>query len=150
MTNSSLTKLMLSGGVINESMPLIAEAVKHNKTLLSLNLDSNFAKDISIECLTEMIKENNTLKSLSLQDNHFHEEGIKCLYDAAKHYNQSLFQLNLHNNFGSHKTLEKIDKALTRKAQFELGFFNRNKQTAIQPMERNNTKELSLLYSKPT
>lgn len=123
--NTSLVKLVLADGIMCKSMPLIAESLLYNKTLLHLYLDSNFAKDESVEHLCEMLRKNCTLQSLSLQDNHFSDESIKLLVHTARYFNQSLIKLNLNNNPGSHVL---INNYFCLQYSFKHGLFKREDQ----------------------
>ncbi|MBV9575866.1 MAG: hypothetical protein JO149_04510 [Gammaproteobacteria bacterium] len=116
--NSSLIKLTLADGILNTNMPLLSKVVKSHKTLRHLNLDSNFAKDISIPPLCDLLRDS-AIESLSLQNNHFSAEGMKLLLEN----NQSLVTLNLNNNPGSEFIKKFYGTAL------EQGFFYHKKET---------------------
>lgn len=134
--NSSLISLMLADGIINKSMPLITESLTYHKTLLHLNLDSNFATDESVSYLCDMISKNCSLQSLSLQNNNFSLESIKLIAKTAKYFNQSLINLNLNNNPGSN--------VLTTECfhlEFSLKFSFFNREIEMFPQKKSDSNE---------
>lgn len=75
----------------------LAKALQENRTLTSLNLESNHIKDESIEVLAKALAVNGTLTSLNLKDNESGNVGAIALADALK-VNRTLTSLNLERN----------------------------------------------------
>mmetsp|Transcript_4548 Transcript_4548/g.9917 ORF Transcript_4548/g.9917 Transcript_4548/m.9917 type:complete len:459 (-) Transcript_4548:198-1574(-) len=74
----------------------LADAVANNKSLLKLDLSSNY--DLFIEGSAPMARAliaNTTLQTLALGGNRLSYDGIKCIAEALKH-NTSLHHLDLH------------------------------------------------------
>ena len=93
--NSTITSLDLACSNIGvEESKYLAEALKHNSTLTSLDLESNNIGDEGVKFLAEALKCNSTLTSLYLGGNNISNEGVKVLAEAFKH-NSTLVSLDL-------------------------------------------------------
>jgi len=75
----------------------IAEALKVNSTLKSLNLGSNWIEDSGAASIAEALKVNSTLLSLSLHYNAIKDSGAASIAEALK-VNSSLTHLYLYIN----------------------------------------------------
>ena len=90
--NTSLTKLNLSSLNLhfnNNSIDLLGEALKYNKSIISLNLCETFIT--KIKSIAEALKINKTLKELNIHGNQIMD--IHLLFDVLQ-YNTSLLKLN--------------------------------------------------------
>jgi Ran GTPase-activating protein (RanGAP) involved in mRNA processing and transport len=82
--NSSLIELNLSSDDLDdEDVALIADALVENSTLQRLTLNNNIITDVGIQSLAARLPEMNGLKELWLLDNLFHPEGARALVDAT-------------------------------------------------------------------
>lgn len=75
----------------------LSEALKNNKSLTSLNIESNDITNIGIEFIADFLKCNKFLTELNLSDNSITAEGFGYLSAAIKG-NRTLKILNLSNN----------------------------------------------------
>jgi len=86
VTFSNLKVLGLNGHNLRGAICLLAEAVKHNKTLIGLHLVQCNVSDADLICLGKAIKTNTTLDGLGLHDNPFSsralEKFVKTLADS--------------------------------------------------------------------
>ncbi|KAG0358602.1 hypothetical protein BGZ54_010353 [Gamsiella multidivaricata] len=97
---------------VNE-LEILAEALKTNSTLTTLNLESNSIGDNGALALSEALKTNSTLTSLDLQYNSIRENGALALSEALK-TNSTLTTLNSRNNlisYGRAWALYQLSKA---------------------------------------
>ncbi|CAE7643758.1 NLRC3 [Symbiodinium necroappetens] len=97
-TNSTLTSINLEGNRIDEDGgKAIGEALKSNSTLASINLGfCNIGEGAQAIC--EALKTNSTLTSINLERNHIGNEGGKAIGKALK-TNSTLTSINLESNF---------------------------------------------------
>src|SRR5438045_24630 len=72
----------------------LAEVLKINCMLQSLDLFWNHLGDEGVKALAEALKFNRALQSLNLNENRFGDEGAKALAEALK-VNSTLQELNL-------------------------------------------------------
>ncbi|KAF9961236.1 hypothetical protein BGZ72_004377 [Mortierella alpina] len=106
-TNSTLATLDLNNtSTLDEGAVLIAEALKLNASLTALNLRGNSIGRIGAKALAEALKINSNLANLSLQGNSIGDHGAKALAEALK-INSSLTTLDLQkNSIGDHGATE--------------------------------------------
>ncbi|KAG0049742.1 hypothetical protein BGZ89_004087, partial [Linnemannia elongata] len=99
-TNSTLTSLNLQENKIGSpEVQLMAEAFKTNSTLTTLWLGYNSIGDDGAQALSEALKTNSTLTTLELQYNSIGDNGAQALSEALK-TNSTLTTLNLGNLIG--------------------------------------------------
>ncbi|KAG0374146.1 hypothetical protein BGX24_010795, partial [Mortierella sp. AD032] len=98
-TNSTLTTLDLYGNSIRaHGAVALSKALTTNSTLATLNLNSNAIGDNGAVALSEALKINSTLTTLHLKFNSIGEKGAVALSEALKS-NSTLTTLDLHFNF---------------------------------------------------
>jgi Ran GTPase-activating protein (RanGAP) involved in mRNA processing and transport len=90
---------------------LLSEALKENKTLITLELKLNNIGNERVEYISNSIKENKTLTSLDLSYNCIEDEGLKYIADTLK-TNKTLTSLDLTCNGMGNQGLEYIAHAL--------------------------------------
>ncbi|KAG0043724.1 hypothetical protein BGZ90_009000, partial [Linnemannia elongata] len=94
-TNSTLTTLDLQDNKIgSHEVQLMATAFKTNSTLTTLKLRSNSIGDNGAQTLAEALKTNSTLTTLDLQSNSIGDNGAQTLAEALK-ANSTLTTLDL-------------------------------------------------------
>jgi len=94
----SVHKVYFSGRKLHKyDIELIAEILKKNNTLLSLNLDCNEIGDEEAKAIAEALEQNNTLTSVNLGDNNIGINGLKALAASLTH-NTTLTSLNVWGN----------------------------------------------------
>ncbi|KAF9325930.1 hypothetical protein BG006_010611, partial [Podila minutissima] len=100
-TNSTLNTLDLGHGLIRDNgAQALAEALKTNSTLTALNLVGNSIGDNGVQALSEAFKINSTLTTLNIRYNSFRDNGAQALAEVLK-TNSTLTTLNLwHNSIG--------------------------------------------------
>ncbi|KAF9335399.1 hypothetical protein BG006_000186 [Podila minutissima] len=82
-TNSTLTTLNLKGSSIGDNgAQALAEALKTNSTLTTLNLEGNSIDDNGAQALAETLKTNSTLTTLNLEHNSIGDNGARALAEA--------------------------------------------------------------------
>ena len=81
----------------DEEAKVIAEALKNNHTLHTLNLENNEIGDEGGKIIGEALKNNHTLHTLYLRCKKIGDEGVKALAEALKN-NHTLHTLNLYDN----------------------------------------------------
>ncbi|KAK3819060.1 MAG: hypothetical protein J3R72DRAFT_529307 [Linnemannia gamsii] len=97
-TNSTLTTLNLRGNSIGHNgAKALAEALKTNSTLTTLDLWNNSIGSDGAKALAEALKTNSTLTTLNLNRNSIGGDGAKALAEALK-TNSTLTTLNLEYN----------------------------------------------------
>jgi hypothetical protein len=97
-TNSVLTTLDLRVNSIgSDGAKALAEALKTNSALTTLDLRANSIGDDGAKALAEALKTNSTLTTLDLWENSIGDDGAKALAEALK-TNPALITLNLVNN----------------------------------------------------
>ncbi|KAG9069808.1 hypothetical protein KI688_009133 [Linnemannia hyalina] len=97
-TNSTLTTLDLGGNSIGfDGAKALAEALKTNSTLATLHLWNNSIGSDGAKALAEALKTNSTLTTLDLGNNSIGSDGAKALAEALK-TNSTLTTLGLGNN----------------------------------------------------
>ena len=96
--NTSLTTLNLHGNKIgDDGAAALAECLKYNRSLTTLNLHGNGIGDYGAAALAECLKYNTSLTTLNLHGNKIGDDGAAALAECLK-YNRSLTTLNLHGN----------------------------------------------------
>ncbi|KAG0014464.1 hypothetical protein BGZ82_001746 [Podila clonocystis] len=111
-TNSTLTTLDLEGNSIGENRAqALAEALKTNSTLTTLNLSSNAIGENGAQALAEALKTNSTLTTLDLGFNAIGENGAQALAEALK-TNATLTTLGLLGNSIGEKGAQALAEAL--------------------------------------
>jgi len=94
----------------NEGASILADSLKINSRLTSLNLRRNVIGNEGASYLAESLKINSTLTSLDLSWNVIRNEGVLFLTDALK-INSTLTTLFLRNNhIGKKETLAVVEK----------------------------------------
>ncbi|KAI9007840.1 kinase-like domain-containing protein [Hyaloraphidium curvatum] len=107
------SELVAQGESIGDSRAgALAEALKGNTALKSLNLSGNFIGDQGARALAEFLKGNSTLTYLDLRNNGIHDAGGRALLSALEH-NLSLNDLNVDGNRISLSLLWEINNAVT-------------------------------------
>ncbi|KAF9176758.1 hypothetical protein BGZ50_009716 [Haplosporangium sp. Z 11] len=97
-TNSTLTTLDLRNNSIGDNgAQALSEALKINSTLTTLDLSANSIGDNGAVALSEAFKTNSTLITLDLSANSIGDNGAQMLSEALK-TNLTLTTLNLRNN----------------------------------------------------
>ncbi|CAE7347373.1 NLRC3 [Symbiodinium sp. KB8] len=87
----------------------IAEALRTNSTLTSINLRGNNIGDEGAEAIAEALKTNSTLTRIQLAFNSIGSEGGKAICEALKS-NSTLTSINLEGNVISLQVLAEIEK----------------------------------------
>jgi len=109
-SNRMLTHLYLSNthsGEIPFGLNIIlTDWLKNNKSLVYLDLSSNYIDDTMIDVLSDTIKFNNTLRSIDLSNNSITDRGALKLYQSIKYSN--ITELKLVNNHINHKTYKML------------------------------------------
>lgn len=80
-----------------KSIKKLCEALKINKSLISLNLSCNNLKNDSIKYIVDFLEINDTLEYLDLFWNNIDSDGVKLLSNVFK-INKNITTLNLYNN----------------------------------------------------
>ncbi|KAF9956626.1 hypothetical protein BGZ72_002637 [Mortierella alpina] len=97
-TNLSLTTLDLQGNAIgNDGAKALAAALEINSTMTTLNLTDNDIGPLGANALAEALKTNSTLTTLNLRGNAIGDDGAKALAAALK-INSTMTTLNLTYN----------------------------------------------------
>ncbi|KAF9536939.1 hypothetical protein EC957_009343, partial [Mortierella hygrophila] len=97
-TNSTLTTLDLQYNKIGSyEVEVMAEALKTNSTIITLYLGNNSIGDSGAQALAEALKTNSTLINLSLDHNSIGDNGAQALSEALK-TNSALTALDLRGN----------------------------------------------------
>ncbi|KAG0287248.1 hypothetical protein BGZ96_008816, partial [Linnemannia gamsii] len=97
-TNSTLTSLDLGNNSIGEfGAKDLSRALETNSTLITLNLRSNSIGEFGAKALSRALETNSTLTSLDLRNNSIGEFGAKDLSRALE-TNSTLITLNLRSN----------------------------------------------------
>jgi Ran GTPase-activating protein (RanGAP) involved in mRNA processing and transport len=61
----------------DDGFAIIADALKRNHSLISLNLDNNGLTKESAKLLADVIKETKSIQTLHLENNKFGTEGVR-------------------------------------------------------------------------
>ncbi|KAG0334005.1 hypothetical protein BG000_008716 [Podila horticola] len=110
-TNSTLTTLDLMRNSIGDTgAQALAEALKTNSTLIALDLQNNSIGDSGAQALAEALETNSTLTTLELKVNSIGDIGAKALAQALK-INLSLTTLDLRRNKIWYKGLLEFSEA---------------------------------------
>ena len=97
-TNTTLTSIDLNENPISaEGTQALAEALKTNTTLTSINLECINIADEGAQALAEALKTNTTLTSIYLDSNQIDDEGTQALAEALK-TNTTLTSISLYDN----------------------------------------------------
>ncbi|KAF8925261.1 hypothetical protein BGZ47_003403, partial [Haplosporangium gracile] len=97
-TNSTLTTLDLQDSKIGSyEAQALSEALKTNSTLTTLNLQGNSIGHTGAQALSEALKTNSTLTNLNLSNNSIGDTGAQALSEALK-TNSTLTTVNLQGN----------------------------------------------------
>ncbi|KAG9061059.1 hypothetical protein KI688_007688 [Linnemannia hyalina] len=99
-TSSHLCKLSFElspGSIGGKEFERLAEALKTNSTLTTLDLQHNSIGDNGAQALSEALKVNSTLTTLDLQHNSIEDNGAQALSEALK-TNSTLTTLDLRSN----------------------------------------------------
>jgi hypothetical protein len=97
--NTSLENIFLDYNRIQDDAVLLANALKHNKTLKTLHLGKNQVDDRGAIALAAMLTENQTLEWISLLSNSIQAPGLAALEDALQQ-NVTLKYLEIDQNPG--------------------------------------------------
>ena len=98
--NKSLHELNMSieySKITNKGAKLLAEAIKVNKILKILHINSNRVSDDGIASISDSLKSNNSLQELHMGDNNITSEGAKKIAEAIK-VNTILKILHINSN----------------------------------------------------
>ncbi|KAG0274110.1 hypothetical protein BGZ96_004491, partial [Linnemannia gamsii] len=100
-TNSTLTTLDLQYNKVGpHEVQAMAEALRTNSTMITLHLGNNMIGDSGAQSLSVALRTNSTLITLSLDHNSIGDEGAQVLSEALK-TNPTLITLSLdHNSIG--------------------------------------------------
>ena len=93
MVNRSLQVLDLHGNPISAGVVHIAESLKHNHSLLEINLSNCDISEKECEAIGEALMVNRSLQVLDLYDNPI-SAGVEHIAESLKH-NHSLLEINL-------------------------------------------------------
>ena len=106
--NTTLTKLDISYNKIGKGASHLAKALKENKTLMSLNIETNSSGDEEIKAIAEALCEggNTTLTELDISYNHLGNNGLAALINTLKE-NKTLRKLNI-SSYDYSISLEKL------------------------------------------
>ncbi|KAF8946564.1 hypothetical protein BGZ47_000162 [Haplosporangium gracile] len=97
-TNSTLTTLDLQHNKVGpHEVQAMAEALRTNSTLITLHLGSNVIGDSGAQSLSAVLKMNSTLITLNLDHNSIGDEGAQALSEVLK-TNSTLITLHLGSN----------------------------------------------------
>uniref|UniRef100_A0A8C5EKB6 NLR family CARD domain-containing protein 3-like n=1 Tax=Gouania willdenowi TaxID=441366 RepID=A0A8C5EKB6_GOUWI len=97
--NHTLLSLQLqSNSISNKGMTALTKALRLNRGLMSLNLKENSIGVEGAKNMAQALHENSTLKDLDLTANLLHDEGVQAIAGSIK-LNQSLVSLHLQWNF---------------------------------------------------
>ncbi|KAF9176831.1 hypothetical protein BGZ50_009617 [Haplosporangium sp. Z 11] len=111
-TNSTLTTLDLSSNSIGDNgAQALSEAIKTNSTLITLKLWNNKIGDNGAQALSEALKANSTLATLDLISNSIGEDGAQTLSEALK-TNSTLATLDLTSNSIGDNGAQALSEAL--------------------------------------
>ncbi|KAG0275391.1 hypothetical protein BGZ97_010305, partial [Linnemannia gamsii] len=88
---------LIAGSIGGKAIGRLAEALKTNSTLITLNLEGNSIGDDGAKALSEALKTNSTLTTLDLGSNSIRDDGAKALAEALK-TNSTLTTLKLQGN----------------------------------------------------
>ena len=67
-----------------QSVRFIADMLKQNTTLTSINLSDNFITINGIQSIADALKQNTTLTSIDLSDNDIDTDGMQSIVDMLK------------------------------------------------------------------
>ena len=98
-SNTSLESIFLDYNRIQDDAVLLANALKHNKTLKKLHLGKNQVGDRGAIALASMLTTNTTLEWMSLLSNLIHGKGLAAL-EVAFQQNMTLKFLDVDQNPG--------------------------------------------------
>ena len=87
MVNRSLQVLDLEYNPISAGVVHIAESLKHNRSLLKINLGACGLTEKGAESLAISLKENNSLQTLILRGNYLSDRGDAHVADGLRHRN---------------------------------------------------------------
>lgn len=105
-TSKTITHVDLHKNNLHEkSISALAEALKHNKSIISLNLEDCYARK-SAKDLGDALKENNTLTWLNVNVNQIADEEAKHLLECLK-MNKSIKHFSAYNNRAVSKDLRR-------------------------------------------
>ena len=107
-TNTSYAPLDSS---IAEGASSLAQALRENTSLTTLDLSDNNIRDSGASCLAQALRVNASLTTLNLRDNSIAEEGIHSLSQALV-VNKSLATLDLTLNFITIAAFMSLSRAL--------------------------------------
>lgn len=80
-----------------EAAEALADVLKNNDTVVSLDLSKNNIGDKGVQALAELLKNNKTLEELILSRNNITKTGVEALVEALK-VNKTLKELDLSEN----------------------------------------------------
>ena len=95
-TNTTVRNLTLDES-LQDGIAALAECLKYNKSLTTLDLSDNRIGDDGATALGECLKYNKSLTTLDLSDNRIGDDGAAALGECLK-YNKSLTTLDLSDN----------------------------------------------------
>ena len=88
---------LASNNIGDEGAKAIADALKSNTSLTTIDLRGNNIGDEGAKAIAEALKGNTSLTSINLSNNNIGDEGAKAIADALK-FNTSLTTIDLDNN----------------------------------------------------
>ncbi|CAE7466534.1 Nlrc3, partial [Symbiodinium necroappetens] len=114
-TNSTLTSINFARSRFGvESGKAMGEALKTNSTVTSINLEHNNIRDEGAQAIAEALRSNSTLTNINLAWNRIDVEGGKAICEALKS-NSTLTSINLKGNDDiSEQVLAEIEKRCPR------------------------------------
>ncbi|XP_068734574.1 NLR family CARD domain-containing protein 3-like [Montipora capricornis] len=150
-TNSTLTKLYLSGnGIGDTGAAALAKAVEINSTLTELYLSGNRIGDTGAAALAKAVEINSMLATLGLPGNGIGESGAAALAKAVE-INSTLTELNLCDNrigdlgVAALAKAQEISSTLTELYLFDNGISDTGAVALAKAVEINSTlKRLEL------
>jgi len=95
---SSTEPPLMQCGMRNPGARFLANELRTNRTITSLNLSFNYIGPTGAEALAEALKSNKTVTSLNLENNNIGDKGAKAIADLLAK-NQTLKSINIGCNY---------------------------------------------------
>jgi hypothetical protein len=101
----------LQTSLLDEALKWIADVIKENSTLLTINISNDYIGDKGGKYFAEAIKVNYTLQTIFLMNGSIGDEGAKCIAEALKE-NHTLQRIFLDDNYIGKKLDSQISDLL--------------------------------------
>ena len=135
-----MRRRIIKNHIGNEGASILAEALRTNNTLHTINLSGNQIKDEGAESIAQALRENNTIRTINLDGNEIGNEGATS-FSKTLLVNNSIDTIELNKNCSISENYLLIIKNILKAKKND---FNLQSYIMNYPLEKDHKQEDNL------